>query len=121
MRRILVERHADVDLEFVGELIAFLSTEDDGGDRWEEWSVWRTDESSTVKWVVRRIGRSHLEGETDVVHVFKCKDPIEFRRALRRQDQRDKSRWYMTDAALEVLEIAANTDPRLDEAAVERI
>src|SRR3990167_5441496 len=121
MHEVELERHAQVPLIFTGELIAEVSTEPDGNDRWEEWRVWRLEPNSKVGWVVQRLGKSRVPGEVDVIHTFKCKYPLDVRQRLHRQDPRDKQRWYMTDSAFETLELAARADDRLAFLLVERI
>lgn len=121
MQEYTIQRKSDVPLTFVGELIAEVSTEGDGNERWEETRVWRTDGATSTRWVVQRVGKSHRPGERDVPAVWKCKTPRDVRFALRRNDRSNPDRWYMTDSALEVLEEAATVDDRLSEAMVERI
>lgn len=120
MHEVTLERHADVPLTFTGELIADVSSEDDGNDRWEEIRVWRTT-SDRTPWVIQRVGKSRHPEEVDLVHVFRATDVLNVRQRLKRQDTRDKQRWFLTDLALDALEEAAENDPRLQSLLVETI
>lgn len=117
---VTLPRHADVPLSFNGELIADVSSEEDGNDRWEELKIWRTD-SERVPWVVQRVGKSVLPGEVDVIRASRCKSELMVRNTLKKRDPRDKSRWYMTDLSMQALETAADADPRLRTVLVEQI
>lgn len=120
MQQVILQRHADVPLRFTGELIAEVSSEEDGNDRWEEIRVWRTD-SERVPWIVQRIGKSRLPGETDVIHTSRCKHPLDVRQRLKNQDQRDRRRWYLTDLSMQALEAAVAADDRLSELLIETV
>lgn len=120
MQPVTLQRHADVPLSFEGELIAEVSSEEDGNDRWEELRIWRTS-SDRVPWVVQRIGKSTRRDEVDVIHTFRCKSELMVRNKLKKQDSRQRDRWYMTDLSIQALETAAEADPRLRTVLVEQI
>lgn len=118
-----LERLADVDLVFDGELLSEESTWDEHGDeyqRWQDVCVYRTDSD---RWVVARIGKSNFPGETDRPTVTVCNSPGQVRNAMtfRHRNKDGSSRSYVTDVCYEALRAAAAKDPRLDEALTVRV
>ena len=111
---IRLRRNNDVDLEFEGELLAEQSSHQEGMSRWSEIRIYK---STTGKYVVETCGRTTLPGEVDLVKVVVVDHPDEVRIALRRKSHIE----YLTHLALDTLEIAAEKDPGLAAALIERI
>lgn len=108
-------RPGQVYLSFEGELLATVDSKDaDDQPRWTEIRIYRTDSG---RWVTEIIGRSTIRGEKDRSKVTVCETPAEVRVSLRREDQIT----YLTNLALEALEVAAERDPRLLDAINEHI
>jgi hypothetical protein len=108
-------RPGQIYLSFEGELLAEVDSKDsDDQRRWTEIRIYRTD---TDRWVTEIIGRSLVRGEKDRTKVAVCDTPAEVRVSLRREDQIS----YLTNLALEALEVAAEADARLLDAVTEHI
>lgn len=111
-----IERHADVPLEFEGELLANLSTrESDTQTHWTEMRVFKT---TSGKYVTETVGCTTVRGQHPLIKVDVCEDAQEVRVALTRTEN---GRKYLTDLALEAIEVAAAIDPALQGALTERI
>lgn len=108
-------RHSDVDLCFDGDLLADVSTHEPGKQRWQEVRVYRT---VSDRWVVERVGRSTRRGEVDLSDVRVCDTPAAVRLAL---SDVDDGRRYLTIISEEALNLAADADPDLADALVERV
>lgn len=117
-----LQRLADVDLEFDGEMLAEESTHDPAaGDlqRWQEVRIYRT---SSGRWVVERTGKSSHPGEVDRPTVDVCESPAAVRAAMTFEHHtRSGTRSYVTDVCYEALRAASTVDPRLNEALIERV
>jgi hypothetical protein len=121
--RVLIQRRANVDLEFTGHLLAEATT-DDGLDWWDEWRIWTIapdNPASQNRWVVQHIRATRLPGVDDQPEAWLCKTPVDVRKALRVPDDDEPGGWLMPDDAFDMLADAAERDPRLDEALVQRI
>lgn len=111
-----VERHADVPLEFAGTILADLTTrEDESQTHWTELRLFKTDSG---KYVVESVGCTTVPGQHPLIKVDVCDDARAVRFALTRHD---KGRKYMTDLALEAIDVAAQIEPALKDALTERI
>lgn len=115
-----LQRQAAVDLVFDGELLADESSDDGERDRWQEVRIYRT---TTNRWVVERTGRSRVPGEVDLPQVTVCRTPDEVRQALTfsHTTTDGQRRRYVTDIGYDALNQAADLDPELEDALVERV
>lgn len=112
--RYRLERPGDVDLEIDAEIISFQSSRK-RNPRWTEIRIFRLADESKG-WVTEMIGRTSHENERDLRTVTVCATPREVRESLRRREGE-----YLIDIAVQAIEEAAEQDPRLAEAAVERL
>lgn len=111
------------DLIFDGELLSEETTweaEGPNSERWQQVFVYRTDSGG---WVVARVGKSSLPGETDRPTVRVCPTVQDVRDAVTMQHRNPdgSTRSYVTDVCYEALRAAAVVDPRLDDALIERV
>lgn len=100
-------------LEFVGDVIADVSSRDEYPDspRWTEIRIYRT---ADERWVVEQVGRSVLPGEVDRVTAHECRAPARVRAVLERRDKRTPDqRGGLTKIAITALEEAGSRDERL--------
>lgn len=114
-----VRRAGDVDLVFEGECLADVSSREPSSTRWSEVRIYRTDSN---RYVTETVGRSVLvrpdgtpEDDFFTVRVVDSADKV--KSALKRRDEIE----YLTNLALEALEIAAETDKDIARSLVERI
>jgi hypothetical protein len=122
MEPVTLERYADVPLHFTGELIADVTTHEDGIDQWEEIRVWRTDSDRTpwiVQWLTYDLDR--VVDEPFTLHTWRCKHPLDVRSRLKRRDPRNRKRWYLTELSYDALEEAVENDERLNQLLVETV
>lgn len=105
MDHYILERYNRPALEFDGEILAGASTHQEGDERWQEVRIYRTE---TGKYVTEMIGRSLVEGETDIIQVYVFDNPADVRNGLYR---RGGDRRFLTDTAYNVLVEAAEKDP----------
>lgn len=112
-------RAGDVDLIFTGECLADVDSKEPHSTRWSEVRIYRTD---SHKYVTETVGRSNLtradgspEDDFFTVRVVDRADQVKV--ALKRRDEIE----YLTNLALEALEIAAESDPDIARSMVERI
>lgn len=120
MESVTLDRHADVPITFNGELIADVTTQEDGVDQWEEIRVWRTDSERTpwiIQWLTFDLDR--VVDEPLTLHTKRCKHPLDVRSRLKRKGR--KGGWYLTDLAYDALEEAVENDDRLAELLVETV
>jgi hypothetical protein len=117
MEEIKLERQGEVDLMFNGDLLVDLSSYEPGKLRWTTIQIWRTDRG---RYVARQIGKSTAAGEIDRTAVTVCDTPLEVRQSLQRRARRHMPP-YLTDLALEALELAAEVDAEFIPIATERI
>jgi hypothetical protein len=111
-----LRRTGNVDLVFVGTLLAEQDTRDTPDQaRWAELRVWRTDSG---KYVVQRLGRSTLPGEVDKITTRIVNTPAEVAPAMR---SKQGGKVFMSNLALDVLAEAAGNDSALRGTDVERI
>jgi hypothetical protein len=114
-----LQRLADVDLVFEGELLADESTYERGIQRWQEVRIYRTDSD---RWVVERTGKSIVPNEVDRPNVTVCDTPADVRAAMTFQHKhKGQDRSYVTDVCYGAMQSAAEKDHRLDEALVVRV
>lgn len=109
-----VHRAGDVDLVFEGALLADVTSQEHSSTRWSEVRIYRTDSN---KYVTETVGRSNLPHEVDFYTVRVVDTAAEVKVALKRRDEIT----YLTNLAMEALEIAAETDPDIARSLVERI
>lgn len=110
-----IERHADVPLTFDGEVLASLSTHKPTATHWTELRIYKTESG---KYVTESIGCTTVHGQHPLITVHVCDNAQAVRYALQ---QYDGGRKYMTDLALEAIEMAARIEPALSDALTERI
>lgn len=96
-------------VEFEGELLAEVSTEEPGEPRWTECAIYKT---KGGQYVTQMTGRTEVEGEHDILNVRIYRNPAMVRQGFMRTDREEGHR-YMTDAGFEVLEIAHEKDPAI--------
>jgi hypothetical protein len=120
-----LDRHADLPLIFDGELIADVSTQEDGKRRrrWQEVRVYRTPGAVTSRWVVELTGCSRVRDEVPLIWAVRCATPQAVRLALTTKDKRPgrEGRTYMSDACYQALDEAAAADPELQGALAEYV
>jgi len=110
---VTIRRRTGIDLEFVGDVLAEVTTEQPDKDRWEMWRIWSIipdKQDSQVKWVVQHIARFRGDGGSEEnSEATLCRHPVNVRKALQRRDLAgpDPDRWYMTNSAFAVAEAAA--------------
>ncbi len=109
-------RRGGVPLEFEGRILADETSRRDDQPRWSEVRLYLTDNGAYVSEVT---GRSILNGERDLTEVRVTTDPAQVREDLMRKTRDGKT--YLTDVALLALTVAADEDPHLRNALVERI
>lgn len=97
---VVLERDGRGPLEFSGELIANVSTQQDGKRRWTEIDLWMV-ESESCLWVVRAIGRSTVPGEVDRVTVTPCATVEELVAAVSKQGELTKPGWALIEKGKE--------------------
>lgn len=114
MQTYKIQRNNDVDLEFTGDLLSHVSSEEFGSTRWTTISIWRTENN---RYVVQTIGHSKVPGEIQRITTKIADTPEQVKIALRRQDTIE----YLTHLALDALEVAGETDERIASILVERI
>lgn len=122
METVTLERYADVPLTFNGELIADVTSKEDGVDQWEEIRVWRTDSERTpwiVQWLTFDLDR--VVDEPLTLHTYRCKHPLDVRARLKRRDTRDRTRFYLTELSYDALEEAVENDDRLSKLLAETV
>lgn len=114
MPTIRLQRHAKLDLEFEGELIA-SSTSDDGiKPRWQSYRLYRKDSGG---YVLERLGESRLAGEVTMHYVYELTNP---NRVVKQLERKDGDRRYLTIVAQELIDQASENDERFRTEAVER-
>lgn len=111
----IVERWDQPAVEFDGVLLAERSSRTDNEPRWQEVRIYRT---STGKYVTEVVGRSTVEGESDILNVRIYRKAEKVRLGLYR---RHGGREFLTDTAFEALEEAAQKDPGIVVLDTERI
>lgn len=115
MPEFTVLRHNDVDLIFNGELLADETADDGGRPFWQHIRVFRTERG---QYVVEKLGETRVPGKTTLRDVFILNSPTEVRENLKRDEG---GRRFLTDLALDVLDVAAERDPAFRAALAERI
>lgn len=109
MTHYFIERQTDIPLEFDGILLGETSSKDDapGKTRWQEIRIYRT---TSNKYVTEVVAQTIVADERiwRTVNVFDSPDKI--RTGLRR---RHNGRWFLSDLALEALDLACEHDPAL--------
>lgn len=113
-----VARKDNADLVFDGELLADLTSRDARQLRWTEIRIYRADSG---RYVTEMIGRTAVPGEYDRVTVDLFERPEEVRKGLLRPRRGVPDKFYLTDLAIEAIEIAAETYPELLASLEERI
>jgi len=101
----VVRRWRKPPLEFDGTILADVTSQEPGDRRWQEIRIYRT---TRDRFVTESVGRSTLPGEHDFLHVNVLHNPRVVANALQ---QRSDGREYLTDLAVEALEMAAVTVP----------
>lgn len=116
MQEFRIERQTDIPLIFDGDLLADMSSQEDGQDRWQEIRIYRT---ASGKYVTEVVGMSVLATDR-IFRTVKIADTAnDVREALFRHRG---ERRYLNDLSLEALEEAAEMDPNIaDLMAGERI
>lgn len=113
-----LQSHDGPDLEFEGELIA-SSTSDDGiKDQWQSFNLYRTTNASK-RYVLERLGESRVPGQITMRSFSKLPNAHQVRKRLERR--RDNGETYLTIVALDLLEMAAHSDPEFEPELVERL
>lgn len=107
-------RAGDVDLIFTGECLADVDSKEPHSTRWSEVRIYRTD---SHRYVTETVGRSTLDHEVDFFTVRVVDSADQVKVALKRRDEIE----YLTNLAIEALEIAAESDPDIARSMVERI
>lgn len=120
MTEYTVPRHHDVALVFTGELLADQTSRGPGDTRWLETRVYRTD---TGKYVTEMVGCTTVHGESDKRTVQVHTDPATVRSGFLRirTSGRFKGETYLTQQAEDTIREAAEKEPALGAALVERI
>ena len=117
MQHYRLRRFGNVDLEFDGEIIAEDSSFEDGKNRWTEIRIYST---NTDRWVTEVKGCTNVKGEVTRLKATACATPEEVVNSFR-QWSNNRKLWYYTNIALDVLDSAAECDPRLLEALKETV
>jgi ribosomal protein S28E/S33 len=119
-REYTVNRPQDVALVFEGDLLAAQSSAYPGAQRWLETNIYRT---TSGRYVTEMIGKTRVQGELDKVTVNVYDNPADVRLGFlrTRHSGPHKGQQYLTVQAEETIRAAADLDPALNDALVERI
>lgn len=105
----IVPRWRELPLEFDGELLVDISSQEGESQRWQEIRIYRTVRG---KFVTEVVGRTTLDEENDILNVKVWRRPEQVRKGLiRRQNDRE----FYTDLALEAMELADEIVPGIDD------
>lgn len=107
----IVPRWRELPVEFDGEVLADVSSQDETSNRWQEIRIYRT---TSGKFVTEVIGKSKFDNEHDIINVRVYRRPEQVVKGLYRKNN---DRTFLTDLALEALEIAGETVPEIGDIA----
>lgn len=116
MTRYRLKRHANVDVQFEGELITEATTDDGVKDRWQTLRLYRTDRGI---YVLERLGESRVAGEVTMRSVTTHPNAHQVRKKIQRR--RPDGEVYFTIVALELLAQAAKRDATFAAEAVDEL